>query len=624
MNYRPEIDGLRALAVIPVVLFHGEISGFEGGYIGVDIFFVISGYLITGIIKEDIERDRFTLRHFYERRARRILPALFAVSLVTFLMACLLLMPAALRDFCQSLVATASFSSNIYFWLKSGYFQPASELSPLLHTWSLAVEEQFYLLFPLLFAAIMATRQWVVFATIFLIGIISLGWSQWAAWHQPSAAFYLTPARAWELMAGCLLAIAYRPQSSRLKCEGFSIAGIALIVLSIVTFSKQTSFPGFAALIPVGGTMLLIWFAQPGTLTAKLLSTRLLVGIGLISYSTYLWHQPLFAFARHISLQPPPQWVFISLAVLSVALGYLSWRWIETPWRHRARFPPKRVVLLATCGTATMLTVGLAGHLSKGFEDIKYAFAPSGFREYVDQVEEGWSARDSLWSDLIPMAAEPFSKTGPSRKVLVLGDSLSEDVYVSLVRNQHRFPDSEFRQFRLDDMCMRYLPKAESNDACGRSVQNFIATGLGTVADSIIVAADWKQDSVQDLRALLDFLDDGKSVLVFETAAFVDMTSLLYAASGSESPVAQWGYFFAKNKHERSRAASVHLRSSMSDETRFINTYKAFCKTDGHAEFCDLIRDGQLLKLDQSHLSIAGADLFGEFIWRENLLDMKM
>lgn len=359
MQYRSEIDGLRAVAVLPVILFHAGFGVFGGGYVGVDIFFVISGYLITGILIEDLEQGRFSIARFYERRARRILPALFVVMLVCIPFAYLWMAPSQLRDFGESLIAVVLFLSNVLFWQEEGYFAAAADLKPLLHTWSLAVEEQYYLLFPALLMGIWRFGRRRVFWGIATLAACSLVLSEWGWRHQPSANFYLAPTRAWELLAGSLCAFLTigRPQKSNTI---LSAAGLGLIVLAIFFFDADTPFPSVYALVPVVGAVLIIIFAAPGTWVAQLLSSPPFVGIGLISYSAYLWHQPLFAFARLRSLAEPGAVAMAALTVASLVLAWATWRWVEHPFRRRPdpALTSRRAVFLASA-IAGAATVGI-------------------------------------------------------------------------------------------------------------------------------------------------------------------------------------------------------------------------------------------------------------------------
>lgn len=374
-KYRPEIDGLRTLAVIPVILFHAGFESFGGGFVGVDVFFVISGYLITTIILAELETGKFSIVKFYERRARRILPALFLVMAASIPFAWLWLIPSDLKDFSQSVAAVSVFASNILFWNESGYFETAAELKPLLHTWSLAVEEQFYVLFPLFLMLSWRLGKKPVVALLGLIAVFSLVVAHWGAIHKPSETFFLLPTRGWELAIGALIAFYFGKEQRRVYSPIFgqtlSILGMALILYSVFAFDKSTPFPSLYALIPTIGTALIILFGWPHTFVGGLLASRAFVGIGLISYSAYLWHQPLFAFARHRNLNGPG---FLELAILplaALALAYLSWRFVESPFRHKSAISRSKVFSFAVVGSAAFIAFGAAGHLTHGFQEAK-------------------------------------------------------------------------------------------------------------------------------------------------------------------------------------------------------------------------------------------------------------
>ena len=309
MEYRREIDGLRALAVLPVILFHAGFQTFSGGFVGVDVFFVISGYLITTVIFAELETGNFSVIKFYERRARRILPALFLMMSVCLPFAWLWLMPHDLKSFSQSLVAVSAFSSNVLFWKTSGYFESAAELKPLLHTWSLAVEEQFYVVFPIfLMLTWRLGKRWIL-GLLVLVFLVSLQTAQYESITKPSAAFYLLPTRAWELILGAFIALTYSRLSgigiSKSFHEGLSITGVLLILYAIFAFDELTPFPSLYTLVPTTGAALIILFANRATTAGRAIGNKVLVAVGLISYSAYLWHQPLFAFAKHRSLEAP-------------------------------------------------------------------------------------------------------------------------------------------------------------------------------------------------------------------------------------------------------------------------------------------------------------------------------
>ncbi len=388
-SHRPEIDGLRAVAVLPVILFHAHVPGFSGGFVGVDVFFVISGFLITTIIAEALDDGRFSFLDFYARRARRILPALTVVVLATLPAAWLIMLPEAFKQFAESVAAVGGFSSNVLFWMKSGYFDTAAELKPLLHTWSLAVEEQYYVLFPAFMLALWRFGRASVVYALTSIFVISLGLSQWMAHAHPDANFYLLPSRAWELMVGSLAALwAVRKRSLGSGPEdhgapglglgatvdaGLALLGLAMILASIFIYDETTPFPSLWALVPTIGTALVLLCADASeTLAGRLLSLRGLVSIGLVSYSAYLWHQPIFALTRILAFRQPPVRIMLALSVVSLALAWASWRFIEVPFR-RARGRVRPVVLGAVASLALVCLGG--GLVATGLQ--KRAFIAS-------------------------------------------------------------------------------------------------------------------------------------------------------------------------------------------------------------------------------------------------------
>ena len=329
-RYRPEIDGLRAVAVIGVVMFHLGL-GFPGGFVGVDVFFVISGYLITGILLRQLNEGRFSLVDFWARRVRRIAPAALVMVVVTLLIGGFLQTPDRYASLARSAMAHVVMASNCYFTRDQGYFAESSDLEPLLHTWSLSVEEQFYLIFPLLMVFVWKRWNGRIFLLMAVAAVASFAWSLVEVPSDPQAAFFLLPSRGWELLAGAMLAAIPASGMARRPREVVSALGLILVLAPMFLFGKETAFPGPAAIPPVLGAALLI-YAGGATLAGRVLSARPLVGIGLISYSLYLWHWPLTVFAREVSFELPLMWK-LAILVASLTLGYLSWRWIETPFR---------------------------------------------------------------------------------------------------------------------------------------------------------------------------------------------------------------------------------------------------------------------------------------------------
>lgn len=378
MQHRPDIDGLRALAVIPVVLYHAGVTGLPGGFVGVDVFFVISGFLITSILVRDLEdgTPRFSLADFYVRRIRRIFPALMTVLLATAILAIFILLPRDFDDLGKSLVASALFASNIFFHRQAGYFDADAHTKPLLHTWSLAVEEQFYLVFPLLLLLLfrLGWRRLNVRRTLMVLFVLSFAWSLWQLRVAPSAAFYLAPARGWELLLGALVALGAFPLLRRGVAEIAALLGISLLTFGYLHITSQSPFPGFLALLPCLGAALLI-HAGRDTLVTRVLASRPLVAVGAISYGLYLWHWPLLVLARHWSLSPLTALETAAVVCVAVALAMLSLRYIEAPFRVRRRNAAhsrsattrRTVFLWGAVASGAVIVLGLLGTLSNGW-----------------------------------------------------------------------------------------------------------------------------------------------------------------------------------------------------------------------------------------------------------------
>ena len=337
MNYRKEIDGLRSIAVLPVIFFHAGFALFSGGYVGVDVFFVISGYLITSIIISKLKNGSFSFKEFYERRIRRIFPVLFFITSITIPLSIKILTPADLHYYAQSLIALSLFCSNFIFWRQSGYFDTSTELKPLIHTWSLSLEEQYYILFPLfLFFSWKLGKKFTIISLSILF-IISLSLAEWGNSNYQTASFYLLPTRGFELLIGVFCSFYAKKINdknfSNLLKDSLGILGLCLICYAVFNFDHNTPSPGLYILIPTLGTALIILFSTKNTIVAHLLSKKIFVLIGLISYSAYLWHQPILAFLKYQYIYEVPFFQKISAILLVFPLSYLSWKYIEKPFR---------------------------------------------------------------------------------------------------------------------------------------------------------------------------------------------------------------------------------------------------------------------------------------------------
>jgi len=429
--YRPEVDGLRAIAVVAVMLYHAGflptgIGAVTGGFLGVDVFFVISGYLIASIILRDLERDRFSFLDFYDRRARRILPPLFTVMATSLPFAWSMMHPHALREYAASALAALGFGSNFWFWIEDSYAAEPSQLKPLLHTWSLGVEEQFYLIFPVL---LLLTWRFARRASVYIslaLTVVSLGVAQYASMASPDAAFYLLPYRGWELLLGAVLAMleltrGRHPQ--RVMVRVMPPIGLGLLIWSFVYWDHGMRHPSILTAVPVTGTMLLIWFTRKGELVTRILSSGLMVGVGLISYSLYLWHFPMLSLARvHVGILGTSD--KLALLAASVALSVISYFLIERPIRDRKKTSGRVIVLLLAIASPALITAFAVGYASSSQQIESFSFDAKSFDipiEKRNRVEYSRKACRLISATSCPDAAE----SGPN--LLFVGDSTVPD-----------------------------------------------------------------------------------------------------------------------------------------------------------------------------------------------------
>jgi len=487
MKYRPEIDGLRALAVVPVVLFHAGFELFSGGFVGVDIFFVISGYLITTILIEDIENERFSLLNFYERRARRILPTLFFVMLTCIPFAWMWMLPDPLENFGQSLVATTLSANNVLAYLTTGYWDLSAEFKPLLHTWSLGIEEQFYIVFPLFLVVIWRLGKGIVLLLIGLLLIASLLVGEWLSCESPQAAFYLIHARAWELLVGSIAAFIVHKYGVK-KNNLLALIGLAAIIFSILSYSESTPFPGVYALVPVLGVLLLVLYANEETLVAKLLSFRVFVGIGLVSYSAYLWHLPLLAFVRIYGKNEPDFSTNLVLVFFTFFLAYFSWKYIESPFRKRSIINGYTLISVISFVSILLVGFGYSAHKTHGFAFRVFDDSVLSRDTYISYNDRNFEFKND----------EFYNKAAV--KVLVIGNSFGRD-FVNVLRETY-------------DISLFELIYRDDYDTC-TLLKNETGKILASTADIMIFASGYELDDGQCNTNAIEFSYERKSEIFF-------------------------------------------------------------------------------------------------------------
>jgi peptidoglycan/LPS O-acetylase OafA/YrhL len=618
MKYRSEIDGLRSVAVLPVIFFHAGLEVFSGGFVGVDVFFVISGYLITTVLVSDLKQGDFSLVHFYERRARRILPALFLVIFACLPAAWLLLSPEDLASFSRSIVSVATFSSNFLFWSESGYFNTAAELKPLLHTWSLAVEEQYYILFPLLLLAGWKLGIRALCILLVLVGVLSLMLAQWGAFAKPSATFYLLPTRGWELLMGAGAALMLDTLKVRNWCGGkhaepLSVLGLALVLLSIFIYSEETPFPSLYTLVPTLGTLLIILFAVEGTLVQKALGLKPLVFVGLLSYSAYLWHQPLLAFAKHAGLYTPTLPTIFALLVLVIGFSYLSWRFVEKPFRDKQAFNRKQIFRYALIGSFVLLFVGAIGHFFKGFPgrfdvpdyvsngEFELARIDNGWCFYsIDTIGDLEEGSDGLQCHL--------GSNAPVMRGMLFGDSFAGQY--------EPFWDSVGKALNYDIHAVTtnwcYPGGGEgfsgsiSSPAYAQCLFNRrFLSDHAQAYDFIVLAGDWyeveRKNNLDEVTAVISKLNSaGLPVIVMAAPVHFEKFSINNSVYGAGIPI-------PSKKEHGVREANRHLREYAESRSEVLFIQRQQLYGAGHGVNSWLTSEGEPYSWDGNHISIYGS-----------------
>ncbi len=618
MKYRSDIDGLRALAVLPVIIFHAGFTLFSGGYVGVDVFFVISGYLITSILFAELEEKRFSIVKFYERRARRILPALFCVLLVTIPFAWWVLLPSDMIDFAQSLVAVSAFSSNFLFWRETGYFAAASELKPLLHTWSLAIEEQYYFIFPLALAFLWRSSFRSVVGVLALVFFASLSLGHWASINKPDAAFFLLPTRAWELLVGVFCALILRYVKSEIFTENHKLAnaasalGIALIIYSIFVFDDTVPFPGLPALVPTLGAGLIIVFSRAGTVTYQILSLKPFVWIGLVSYSAYLWHQPVMALVRYQSPTKPSQLVMAGLCILTFALAYLSWRFVEHPFRNKSAIGPRKIFAFSAVFILAPLAAGAIFLVSPQLQSIfekkftQQELATLSLLDYVGTPEQIAFYREGacfLTSDHPSMDSFDkeacLSPSDQGRNILLLGNSHAAHWSGAL----RQLPDTTILQATSSGCTFTTAFVGQSR--CVDLAEYVYHDSLPKMPtlDAIVLSSRWQEDDLAALPDTISLLKEfsDQVVLVGPTVEYSKpLPELLVRLGMTESPSISTHY----TVHERMDLNAKMKK--MADDLGFsyVDLIGSLC---GDQACVSLTKDGAPMAFDYGHFTKAGA-----------------
>jgi peptidoglycan/LPS O-acetylase OafA/YrhL len=638
-SYRPDIDGLRAVAVLSVILYHAGVPGWGGGFVGVDVFFVISGYLITRIIAQERALGQFSVLKFYERRARRILPALFVMMAASCVAAWFLLVPEDMQRFSMSVMAVPMFVSNLLFAKGGGYFDPQSETLPLLHTWSLGVEEQYYLFFPWLVLLLWRwgprVQMWVLMA----LAVLSLGLAQLFLLSHPSQVFYGLPTRAWELLAGAVLALGGAVQMQRRLGSGAQawLAGLGLALLgsSIVCLDGQTQFPGLWALWPVSGAVLLMAFCGPGNAVGRLLSLRPMVGLGLISYSAYLWHQPLLAFARHAGLDVTHGVYIAAVVVATLVMGYVSWRWVEQPFRDRTRTSGTQIAALTLLGSAAFLGLGAWGVHSNGMparysqeqREFLAQFAnPTPDWPYFNRVDIATKFRfDCDFYDidayragrasLRPVAS--ISETcyaladGRGRRLLIWGDSHAQQLRPGL----DRYLSSEWQilQVASSGCAPQWVEQVPSGLNYCETSNAFAREVMRAAKPEVVILAQNEGHEAGSMRTLADRIrgETGASVVWVGPSPHwhMDLPKLVAYRHWHQTP-----RYTAEGLNPAILLLDQQLKSALAKEphTRYASVMEALCTPQGCPIYLGEDRARDITSWDYGHLTPIASELLAQ------------
>lgn len=613
MNYRDEIDGLRAVAVLAVIIAHTGLGWLPGGFAGVDVFFVISGFLITGIILRDLEQGSFRFRSFYARRVRRIFPALFVMLALSSVLAWALLSPSEIQDFSASTFYSVIFLSNGYFIDFIDYFAPSALNIPLLHTWSLAIEEQFYLLFPAI--AYIAWRRfglkglWIAVALILLA---SFALSEWGWRNKLRANYFFSPSRFWEILLGSLAALSMARRKTPSNARPATI-GMGAIILSFLIYDETTPFPSAYALLPTIGTVLVLVFSGGQNTASRLLRWFPLRFVGLVSFSAYLWHQPIFAFARNLELDPSIPKIALPLILVVFCVAFLSWRFVEQPFRHKSTFvfmPPRWHMPLLWFTAGALLSISVIGYASS-LPVLRY---PVEDRPLLDVSR--LDARDYQRKIGKPFERRPFSQNTNLPKIAIIGDSYARD-FLNILNEAGVLAGYDVSLWTISHKCAPFFLKGSEEESL-RSIWDTSdcrdydryrspkMTRSIESADTVILASKWAPWHVPFIRSTVENLQgltNANLVLVGPKAfPHVSLRRLLRV------PAAQRPDFRAQIDPEL-LIANDAMR--LFPGVKFVSQLDILCWKGGG--LCKLVaKNGRLLSQDGSHFTPTGARFMAE------------
>jgi len=624
LKYRPDVDGLRAIAVLSVILFHMDVGGFGGGFVGVDVFFVISGYLISAIVFSEIAEGTYSVTSFYERRIRRIFPALFAMLFAFTACSLLYIFPSEMVNYAKSLLAATTSVSNFYFWQHSGYFDSPTS-NPLLHTWSLAVEEQFYIFFPLYLWAVRRFSPQRLRSSVVVLFFLSLAASAVVVVLNPTTAFYMPYTRAWELLLGTLLSLKVFPKLNTAPLRNLgSLLGAAMVGYSVVAYKSAMLFPGLSALVPCIGSALLIHAGESGSsVIGKVLSWRPVVFVGLISYSLYLWHWPVLILHKMgvllgISTTLPPSLIArISIRryddaveiILSFVLAILCWMFIEQPFRKgrlKLRGRPLFLLTAATVGLSVGFCIfaiaskGIPGRLAPAAELVaSYSSSITNVHQSLRRGEcfitPEYSMKDFNYAQCM--------KVVPGKEnFLLVGDSHSATLWPGLSR---LMPSANILQASVS-ACRPILHPAGSS-TCNQMMHYIYQDFLPHNAiQGVLLEARWESKDIPGLSETIQWAKQNHlPIYLFGTVPEYDapLPRLLGYSIAWQKPD-----FAARHRTIGPAELDAQLQklSESSWHIAYISLYQILCSHSTCTEYADQARTIPMLA-DTDHFTEPGS-----------------
>lgn len=627
LTYRPEIDALRAISVFSVIVYHAGLYDnffFSGGYLGVDVFFVISGYLISKIILNEVfKTKKFNIKKFYERRARRILPALIFVTLITLIFSYLILLPSSLIDFANSVISSLVFLSNYYFYFSGQeYASESGLLKPLLHSWSLSIEEQFYVLFPIIIIIIYKFKKIDLFFFIIVVSILSILFAEYLSQKNEILNFYILPTRAWEILLGALIAylelkrVQIKPSFVN---EILVIIGLIMIILSFIIYDETVKHPTFRSLYPVVGTLLILYFAKPQLKIVKLLSLRLFTYFGLISYSLYLWHYPIFAFSRHIFFGNNLfEYSIIVLVLFSSSI--FSYYFIEKPFRS-SKISLR--MFLCIIGLSYLILILSSVSIIKN----------NGYKSRFPNLEkfsldnQQFVKERRLFENKVGI---PLFKNKMKTNVIIVGNSHAQDLFHALYLNKDLFNQYEFSKISLSKL-LCFEKFLLENMLCNIPASKKI-NKLFDLSDVILIAPNYRdnRETYKSLENIISILKKKKKkiILVSQMPKFYFKNNRLiidnFYYKNKRLPNSTELSFLEREKFELMQNSVNKIDYNLQmiasrHNVKILDRKKLICEEVIKKCFI-LTKLNEKINIDSDHLSIAGANFVGKRIMKLNWL----